>query len=559
MTAGTGIPARPAVGTAGMRCRGWRQESLLRMLENVMHVAEDPDRLIVYASLGKAARDWPSYKGLVDALQTLGEHETLLVQSGKPIGRLRTGPAAPLVIMANCNLVGRWATPETFYDLADRNLICWGGLTAGDWQYIGSQGVIQGTYEILSRIAEHHFGGSLAGRRVLTAGLGGMGGAQPLAGRMAGAAILVVEVDPDRLQKRLEQGFLDGAARDLDEALARIDAAAAEERPLSVGLHGNAADIFPAILARGIVPDIVTDQTAAHDLIHGYIPSGLCVADAAALRRTDPDTLHARSAASIIRHVTAMLGFQKAGSVVFDNGNLSRSQAAAAGIPSAFDIPVFTEAWLRPLFCRGIGPFRWVALSGDAADLARIDDLALEMFPDDPILTNWIHLARAQVPIQGYPARIAWLGHGQRTALARRVNALVRDGRISAPVAFTRDHLDAGAMAHPTIMTENLQDGSDAIADWPLLNAMVACGSGGDLVAIHSGGGGYAGFMTSAGLTVIADGSDSADQRLDAALTNDTATGVLRYADAGYPEALAACRDHGIARIALNCPDSGAT
>ncbi len=536
---------------ASLRCKGWRQEGLLRLLENVLAVGEDPDNLIVYAALGRAARDWPSHDKIVETLQAMEEDDTLLVQSGKPIGLVKTHRQAPLVVMANCNLVGQWATPEHFYALERKNLICWGGLTAGDWQYIGSQGVIQGTYEIFARIAERHFGGELAGRFILTAGLGGMGGSQPLAGRMAGAAILCVEVDEERIARRMSIGYLETRAADLDEALAMIRAAQARRQPLSVGLCGNAAEVYPEILARGIIPDIVTDQTSAHDLIYGYVPAGLALEEVRALRKTDPQRLAAASTASVVRHVTAMLGFQKAGAIVFDNGNLIRTQARKGGLENAFDIPIFSEAFLRPLFCRGIGPFRWIALANDPADIAKIDDLLLQRFPGNRIVTDWIRLAREAIPFQGLPARIAWLGHGERTEVGLAVNKMVRDGTLAGPIAFTRDHLDAGAMAHPNIMTERMRDGSDAIADWPLLNAMVACSSMADLVAIHSGGGGYTGYMTSAGLTVIADGSLEADRRIDLALTNDTTSGVMRYADAGYAEALDEARRSGIRRFRL--------
>jgi urocanate hydratase len=521
-----------------LRCRGWRQEGLLRLLENVLSVGEDPDNLVVYAALGRAARDWPAHDKIVETLKTIEDGETLLVQSGKPIGVLRTHARAPIVIMANCNMVGQWATAENFYELAEKNLICWGGLTAGDWQYIGSQGVIQGTYEIFMRIAAKHFGGDLAGRFVLTAGLGGMGGAQPLAGTMAKAAILCIDVDVKRIDKRMAIGFLDAKAKSLDEALAMIREAQAGKRPLSVGLCGNAADIYPEIAGRGIVPDVVTDQTSAHDLVYGYVPSGRTLDEVRAMRTEDPKRLMEESTRSIVRHVTAMLALQKKGAVVFDNGNLIRTQAKNGGVANAFDIPIFTEAFLRPLFARAIGPFRWIALSGNPDDIRKIDDLLLERFGDNQIVSNWVRLARKHVPFEGLPARIAWLGHGERTELGIAVNRMVRDGTLSAPVAFTRDHLDAGAMAHPNIMTENMRDGSDAIADWPLLNAMVHCASQADLVAIHSGGGGYSGYMTSAGVTLIADGTGAADERLSLSLTNDTSIGVMRYADAGYEDAL---------------------
>ncbi|HEY3076438.1 MAG TPA: urocanate hydratase, partial [Burkholderiales bacterium] len=521
-----------------LRCRGWRQEGLLRMLENVLAVGEDPENLVVYAALGKAARDWPSHDKIVATLKSMREGETLLVQSGKPVGLLQTHRHAPLVIMANCNLVGQWAKAEVFYELAKKNLICWGGLTAGDWQYIGSQGVIQGTYEIFARIAERHFGGDLAGRFILTAGLGGMGGSQPLAGRMTNATILCVEVDEERIERRLQSGYLEKRAKNLDDALAAVKEAQQSRQPLSIALCGNAAEIYPAIFARGVIPDIVTDQTSAHDLVYGYVPAGLALEQVRAMRSADPQRLMEASLRSIAVHVRAMLDFQKVGAVVFDNGNLIRTHAKQAGVERAFDIPIFSEAFLRPLFARGIGPFRWVALGGEAKDIARIDELVLDMFPQNRVVTNWIRLARQHVPFQGLPARIAWLGHGERTALGLAVNELVRKKELSAPIAFTRDHLDGAAMAHPNIMTERMRDGSDAIADWPLLNAMVNCASMADLVAIHSGGGGYSGYMTSAGVTLIADGTPEARERLQLSLTNDTALGVMRYADAGYDEAL---------------------
>jgi len=541
----------PIPGGPELRAKGWRQEALLRLLENVLSVGEDPDNLVVYAALGKAARNWAAHRGIVKALTEMDEDQTLLIQSGKPIGLVKTHARAPLVIMANCNIVGQWAKAEYFYELERKGLICWGGLTAGAWQYIGSQGVIQGTYEIFMRIAERRFGGDLFGRFVLTAGLGGMGGAQPLAGRMAGAAIMCIDIDAARAEKRKAIGYLDVIAPDLDTALAMIDAAVADKRALSVGLVGNAAALYPEIARRGIVPDIVTDQTSAHDLVYGYVPKGMSLDEVKRLRVDGQGQLMAASRASIADHVRAMLHFQKQGSEVFDNGNLIRTQAREGGVDNAFDIPIFTEAYLRPLFARAIGPFRWMALSGDESDIVRIDDLLLTMFPDNRIITNWIKLARQNVPFEGLPARIAWLGHGERTELARAVNHLVATGELAGPIAFSRDHLDAAAMAHPNIMTERMKDGSDAIADWPLLDAMMLCASMADLVVVHSGGGGYAGYMTSCGVTVVADGTPEADERLDHALTNDTALGVMRYADAGYEEALDEVEKKGVGHIRL--------
>jgi len=544
-------PNFPIPGGSELRARGWRQEALLRLLENVLSVGEDPENLVVYAALGKAARNWASHDAIVDALRTMDEDQTLIIQSGKPIGLLKTHARAPLVIMANCNIVGQWAKAEVFYELEKKGLICWGGLTAGAWQYIGSQGVIQGTYEIFMRIAENRFGGDLAGRFILTAGLGGMGGSQPLAGTMAGAAILCVEVDPERARKRQEIGYLQEIAPDLDTALAMIDAAVKEKRALSVGLVGNAAEVYPEIVRRGVVPDIVTDQTSAHDLVYGYVPKGYSLERVRELRKSDPDKLMAASLASIVEHVQAMLAFQQKGAEVFDNGNLIRTQARDGGVGNAFDIRIFTEAYLRPLFARAIGPFRWMAQSGDAEDIRKIDERVVQMFPDNRIVTNWIQLARRHVPFEGLPARIAWLGHGERTELALAVNEMVKKGELAGPVTFSRDHLDAGAMAHPNIMTERMKDGSDAIADWPILDAMLLCSSMADLVVVHSGGGGYAGYMTSAGVTVVADGTDAAAERLRHALTNDTALGVMRYADAGYDESRDEVARKGIGYLAI--------
>ncbi|WP_413508337.1 urocanate hydratase [Serratia proteamaculans] len=534
-----------------LRCLGWRQEALLRLLENVLAVGENPDELVVYAALGRAARDWPSLDAIVHALKTMREDQTLLVQSGKPIGLLQTHANAPLVIMANCNMVGQWAKAENFYRWEKENLICWGGLTAGDWQYIGSQGVIQGTYEIFSRIAERHFDNDLRGRFILTAGLGGMGGAQPLAGTLANAAILTIEVNQASIDKRLKNGFLQHQAADLDQALMMIATAQQRKEALSVALLGNAAEVYPAILARGVIPDIVTDQTAAHDLVYGYVPAGYSPEQVAKQREEDINALMDASRRSIVQHVQAMIGFMDRGAVVFDNGNLIRTHAHQGGVERAFEIPIFTEAFLRPLFCRAIGPFRWIALSNHSDDIRVIDDYLLERFADNRIVSNWITLARQHVPFEGLPARIAWLGHGERTELALEVNRMVADGRLSGPIAFTRDHLDAGAMTHPNIMTEKMKDGSDAIADWPLLNALVNCASMADLVAIHSGGGGYSGYMTSSGVTTIADGSEAAAQRLQLSMTNDTSTGVMRYADAGYQESLDEIADKSLPYISL--------
>ncbi|MEH7390555.1 urocanate hydratase [Bacillus sp. JJ1474] len=534
-----------------LRCKGWRQEALLRMLENVLENGENQKELVVYAALGKAARNWDAYHGIVKALQNIEEDETLVIQSGKPIGILKTHAFAPLVIMANCNIVGKWATSENFYDLQEKDLIMWGGLTAAAWQYIGSQGVIQGTYEIFAAIAEKHFNGSLAGKFILTAGLGGMGGAQPLAGVMVGAAILVVEIDEARVDKRIENGYLQKKTHDLDEALGWIEEATSKNDSVSVGLVGNAADIYQELVRRNITPDIVTDQTSAHDLLYGYIPSGYDKEDVNRIRETNPAKLEQDARASIAREVESMLTLKSRGSIVFDNGNNIRTQAYQYGVSDAFDIDIFTEAYLRPLFSRAIGPFRWIALTGEEDDIHTIDNYILEHFKENKIVTNWISLANQYVPFQGLPARIGWFGHGERTELALAVNKMVRDGVLSGPIAFSRDHLDAGAMTHPNIMTERMKDGSDAISDWPLLNGMLSCSSMADLTAIHSGGGGYSGYMTSAGITLVADGTVEADIRLKHALDNDTSLGVLRYADAGYEEALDEIDKKGIQRIVL--------
>ncbi|GAA4849360.1 urocanate hydratase [Paenibacillus vulneris] len=533
-----------------LRCKGWRQEALLRMLENVLENGENQDQLVVYASFAKAARNWASYHAIVDTLRGLEDDETLVIQSGKPIGIFKTHPFAPLVIMANGNLVGKWATSAKFYELEQKGLLIWGGLTAAAWQYIGSQGVLQGTYEIFSSIARLHFNGSLSGRFILTAGLGGMGGAQPLAGVMAKAAILCVEINEEKINRRLETSYLQRKTHDLNEALRWIVEAKEKRESISVGLRGNASDIYQQLLAQGIIPDIVTDQTAAHDLKYGYVPVGYTFEDWLKARDKDADALAIEAGSSIASQVATMLEFQKRGSIVFDNGNNIRTQAKEFGVENAFEIPIFTEAYLRPLFAQGIGPFRWVALSGNPEDIQIIDDYILSTYSDSEIISNWIALAKEHVKFQGLPARIAWFGHEQRSQLAIAVNRLVREG-IIGPISFSRDHLDAGAMTHPNIMTERMKDGSDAITDWPLLNAMLNCSSMADLVAIHSGGGGYTGYMTSAGVTVVADGTEVADTRLKYALDNDTGIGVLRYADAGYEESFKVIRDSGLRRIDL--------
>ncbi|TMC99110.1 MAG: urocanate hydratase [Chloroflexi bacterium] len=529
-----------------LRCLGWRQEGLLRMLENVLEVGERPEDLIVYASLAKAARDWPAFDSLVAALKTLRDDQTLAVQSGKPIGVFPSHTLSPIVVMATSNIVGHYARPENFYALAERGLTMWGGLTAGDWQYIGSQGVLQGIYEVLSAVAREHFGGSIAGRLVLTAGLGGMGSAQPVAFRMLGAIGLVVEVDPAKLQRSLDRGDLAATFTRLDDALEAVGTAKKDGRSVTVGLLGNAADVFTELAARDVTPDVVTDLTAAHDALFGYVPQGLGLDEWASLRKVDPTEVSAMARQSMAAEVRAILTFKSRGTIAFENGNNLRVQAATAGVADAITIDGFAERYTRPLFCRGIGPFRWVALSGERSDLARLDDLAGELFPERPEVRTWIELARAHVAVQGLPARSCWLGHGERSKFGTVVNAEVAAGRLAAPVLFTRDHFDSGGMTAPHIGTEGMADGSDAISDWPLLDALLLCSTGADLVAIHAGGGGYAGYMQSAGVTVIADGTEAAETRLRHGLDADTGLGVLRYADAGYEIAAQAASSAGL-------------
>jgi urocanate hydratase len=536
-----------SVADNGLRCRGWRQEAILRLLENNLAIAEDPERLVVYAAHAKAARDPEALGAIVAALTALEDGQSLVVQSGKPVAVLPTGPRAPAVLLANGNLVGRWANPETFYELERRGLIAWGGLTAGCWQYIGAQGVLQGTYETFAQVAREHFGGSLAGRLVVSAGLGGMGAAQPVAiTRMLGGASLLAEADGEKARRRLHDGVVDLVCDDLDEALGAALEAREACAARAVCFAGNAADLLEGLLARGVVPDVVTDLTAAHDLRSGYIPVGVTPEQAAALRSGDPGKLEALALATLVRHVGAMLELRRRGAVVFDYGNNIRPQAAGGGLPEALDIDIFTARYLRPLFCRGIGPFRWICLSGEDSDLEAVDSICLKLFSDVERITSWIGLARTHVKRQGLPARIAWLGHGERTRLGLAVNQAVADGRLRAPVAFTRDHMDSGSMTHPNIITEHMADGSDAVSDWPLLNALLGTAAGADLVALHAGGGGYAGYSQSAGMTVVATGTADARERLAASLNADTAIGVLRHADAGYDEAIDAAREHGL-------------
>jgi urocanate hydratase len=532
-----------------LNARSWATEAPLRMLLNNLdrEVAERPEELIVYGGSGKAARSHDALKALVRSLLTLGEDETLLVQSGKPVGVFRTSPAAPRVLIANSLLVPRWATWEEFRRLEALGLTMFGQMTAGSWIYIGTQGILQGTYQTFAAAGERHFGSpDLSGRTILTAGLGGMGGAQPLAATMAGAAILCVEVDPARIERRLETRYLDEACDSPDEALARIRAAAEEGKALSVGLLGNAAEVVPELAARGEHFDFVTDQTAAHDPLNGYVPAGLDVEEAAELRERDPEEYLRRARSSIARHVEALLEYVRAGSYVFDYGNNLRGEALEAGVKEAFTYPGFVPAYIRPLFCRGIGPFRWAALSGDPEDIATIDRTLLELFPDDSALQRWLALAPGRVAFQGLPARICWLGYGDRARAGLAINELVRSGEVKAPVVIGRDHLDSGSVASPYRETEAMRDGSDAIADWPILNALVNVAAGATWVSVHHGGGVGIGNSIHAGMVIVADGSADAAERLERVLTADPGTGVLRHADAGYPEAIATAEQHGL-------------
>jgi urocanate hydratase len=532
-----------------LNARSWQTEAPLRMLLNNLdrEVAEKPEELIVYGGSGKAARNHECLRGLVRSLLALGPDETLLVQSGKPVGVFRTHPGAPRVLIANALLVPRWANWEEFRRLEALGLTMFGQMTAGSWIYIGTQGILQGTYQTFAAAAEKHFGaGDLAGRTILTAGLGGMGGAQPLAATMLGAAMLCVEVDPARIERRLETRYLDEAAESLDDALARVRAAAGEGRGLSVGLLGNAADIVPELARRGELFDLVTDQTAAHDPLNGYVPRGLSVAEAAELRRADPDEYLRRAGASIATHVRGLLDHLRAGSHVFDYGNNLRGEAQSAGVTDAFAYPGFVPAYIRPLFCRGNGPFRWAVLSGDAGDIAAIDDELRRLFPDDAILQRWLSFAPERIPFQGLPARICWLGYGDRARAGLAINDLVRSGRVRAPVVIGRDHLDSGSVASPYRETESMRDGSDAIADWPILNALLNTAAGATWVSVHHGGGVGIGNSIHAGMVVVADGTDDAAERLERVLTTDPGTGILRHADAGYEEAIDAARRHGL-------------
>jgi len=532
-----------------LNARQWSTEAPLRMLLNNLdrEVAEKPEELVVYGGSGRAARSHEALRAIVRTLLELGPDETLLVQSGKPVGVVTTHEGAPRVLISNAMLVPKWATWDEFRRLEAAGLTMYGQMTAGSWIYIGTQGILQGTFQTFAAAGEKHFGSpDLRGRTILTAGLGGMGGAQPLAGTLAGAAILCVEVDPHRIERRLETRYLDEATESLDDALARVRAAASERRALSVGLLGNAADVVPALAARGERFDFVTDQTAAHDPLTGYIPQGMTVDEAAALRSSDPDEYLRRAQESIVRHVEGMLEYVRRGAYVFDYGNNLRGEAREGGVAEAFSYPGFVPAYIRPLFCRGAGPFRWAALSGDPADIAAIDAELLGLFPDDPLLQRWLELAPERVAFQGLPARICWLGYGDRAKAGLAINELVRRGAVKAPVVIGRDHLDAGSVASPYRETEAMRDGSDAIADWPILNALVNVAAGATWVSVHHGGGVGIGNAIHAGMVVVADGTDDAAERLERVLTTDPGTGVFRHVDAGYEDAVAAAERGGL-------------
>ena len=528
------------------RCRGWVQEAALRMLMNNLdpEVAENPKELVVYGGIGRAARNWECFDSLVATLERLGDDETLLVQSGKPVGVFRTHELAPRVLIANSNLVGKWADWDHFFELDRKGLMMFGQMTAGSWIYIGSQGIVQGTYETFAEAVRQHYGGSAAGRWLLTGGLGGMGGAQPLAAVFAGLSCLAVEVDPARIEKRLATGYLDRAAASLDEALEAIRRAGNE--PVSVGLLGNAAEVFEALLERGARPDLVTDQTSAHDPLNGYVPVGYDVAAAARFREADPQGYVRAAKESMARQVRAMLGFHRSGVPTFDYGNNIRAMAQDAGVEDAFDFKGFVPLYIRPLFCEGVGPFRWVALSGDPEDIYRTDAKARELFPDKPQLHRWLDGARERIRFQGLPARICWLGYKERHRLGLAFNRMVRDGELKAPIVIGRDHLDSGSVASPNRETEGMRDGSDAVADWPVLNALLNTASGASWVSFHHGGGVGMGYSLHAGVVIVADGSERAERQLERVLVNDPGTGVMRHADAGYERALEVAAERGL-------------
>jgi urocanate hydratase len=547
------MPATTAIRAprgSEITCKGWRQEAALRMLHNNLdpEVAEDPDRLVVYGGTGRAARSWECFHAIVRALRELGNDETLLVQSGKPVGVFRTIPEAPRVLIANSNLVGHWSNWNEFNRLERMGLTMYGQMTAGSWIYIGSQGIVQGTFETFASLARRHFNGSLAGKLVVSGGMGGMGGAQPLAATMNGACFLGIDVDAARIQRRLETGYCDCLSRNLDEALGLLRAAQAKGDAMSVGLVANCADVLPELARRGIVPDVLTDQTSAHDPLNGYVPNRLSLSQVRELRSHDPEEYVRRSIAAMGAHVEAMLALQKAGAITFDYGNNIRTHAKQGGVTSAFDIPGFVPEYIRPLFCEGRGPFRWVALSGDPRDIHRTDQLARELFPRDETLARWIPLAQKRIQFQGLPARICWLGYGERAEFGVAMNRLVQKGELQAPIVIGRDHLDTGSVASPFRETEGMRDGSDAIADWPLLNAMVNTAAGASWVSIHNGGGVGIGYAQHAGMVVVADGTEDSERALERVLTTDPGMGIIRHADAGYEDAVNFARSHGVKR-----------
>jgi urocanate hydratase len=533
---------------AKLNCKGWHQEAALRCLMNNLDpdVAERPEELIVYGGAGKAARNWNSFEAIVRSLHDLENDETLLVQSGKPVGIFRTHEYAPRVLIANSNLVGAWANWEYFHELERKGLMMYGQMTAGSWIYIGTQGIVQGTFETFASMADRHFGGNLNGRLLLSGGLGGMGGAQPLAATLNGAVFLGIEVDPARIERRVLNGYCDRMAWTLNEALDICEDAREQKKPISVGLVGNCAELLPEIVRRGVKVDAVTDQTSAHDPLNGYVPAGLTLEAAAKLRQDDPAAYTKAAMESMAIHVEAMLALKRAGAIAFDYGNNIRKMALDAGVTDAFEIPGFVPEYIRPLFCEGKGPFRWVALSGDPNDIRKTDDLALELFPEDETLNRWLRLARDRVHSQGLPARICWLGYGERAEMGEAINELVRRGDLKAPIAIGRDHLDTGSVASPFRETENMKDGSDAVADWPILNALLNTASGASWVSFHHGGGVGIGYSLHAGQVSVADGTDDASKRLNRVLTNDPGTGIARHVDAGYDEAIETAREKGV-------------
>jgi urocanate hydratase len=543
----TYTPIRAPRGNS-ITCKGWQQEAAMRMIMNNLdeEVAERPRDLVVYGGTGRAARSWEAYHAIVASLKNLADDETLLVQSGKPVGIFKTHEYAPRVLIANSNLVGHWSNWEKFNELERAGLMMYGQMTAGSWIYIGSQGIVQGTFETFAAAAEKHFGGDLAGKLIVSGGMGGMGGAQPLAATMAGAAFLGIDVDPERIKKRLKTGYCDFMVTTLDEALRILKNAIRKKENISVGLVGNCADVVPELAERGVVPDILTDQTSAHDPLNGYVPAGMTFEEALELRKQDPGEYQEKSLDSMARHVEGMLRLQKMGAVTFDYGNNIRTFAFQRGVKNAYDFPGFVPAYIRPLFCEGRGPFRWVALSGEPSDIHVTDDLVLELFPENRILRRWIDLARKRIKFQGLPARICWLGYGERAQFGLAMNDLVKKGKIKAPIVIGRDHLDCGSVASPFRETESMKDGSDAVADWPLLNALVNTAAGASWVSIHNGGGVGIGYSLHAGQVTVADGTDMMAKRIERVLTTDPGMGILRHVDAGYDEAKEFAKKAGV-------------